>query len=389
MDLNYIKCVVSKILNKEHTSTERRRIIDYHDRIQFCCTYCGDSFNNERSKRGNIWFNRLIYVCFNCDKKISFDKFLKDHNEMVDPDKKMEIIDHLSTNLTYRDYKDDVFDAQFEDLIDLDKLTEAFNVKKVSPIYDFQPVDPKSGVFKYLVNRGITPDKQNNIYQAKFAKGEDGFEHIICLLNRRGDKIVGMQIRNLKGGNRRFFLIYNFESLHNWVYGLESDNMDIVKMVMYNKISYFFNIFNVDFNSTITIFEGYLDSLFFPNAIGVVGVNTDMKFVEDNNLDIRYMYDNDTAGYKKSIEKIKMGIPVFLWNKLFEHVVDKKGARDPYKLEYRMKKIKDLNQLAVIVDKPYSKLELEDFFSNDIFDIKYIPDVKGIYRKKYGNKNTR
>ena len=381
MDTVYIKNIVSKILVKEFNSLERRRIVDYHDRLNFCCPYCGDSHNNERAKRGNIWFNRLIYVCFNCDKKTSFDKFAKDFNEILDPEKKMEIIEHLNSTITYSDYEDDVFDAQTEDLIDLDKLTEAFNIKKVAPIYDFQPVDERSGIYKYLLNRGITKDKQTNIYQAKFDKGDDNFEHIICLLNRRGNKIVGLQIRNLKGGKRRFFLIYNYESLYHWVNGEECD-MSVNKLTMYNKLSYFFNILNIDFGSTITIFEGYLDSLFFPNSIGVVGVNTDMRFVENNNLDIRYVYDNDSAGYKKSAEKIKMGIPVFLWNKLFTHVVDKKRSSDPYKLEYRMKKIKDMNQLAEVVEKPYSKLELENFFSEDVFDIKYIPRFKSYYKKK-------
>ncbi|NBV29879.1 hypothetical protein EBS02_12860, partial [bacterium] len=72
-----------------------------------------------------------------------------------------------------------------------------------------------------------------------------------------------------------------------------------------NKLSYYFNILNVDFSETITVFEGYLDSLFYPNSIGVVGVNTDMRFIESNNLDIQYFFDNDQAGFTKSEQKIK------------------------------------------------------------------------------------
>ena len=53
------------------------------------------------------------------------------------------------------------------------------------------------------------------------------------------------------------------------------------------------NILNVDFSEKITVFEGYLDSLFFPNSLGVVGVNTDMRFLENNDLDLQYFYDND------------------------------------------------------------------------------------------------
>ena len=141
----------------------------------------------------------------------------------------------------------------------------------------------------------------------------------------------------------------------------------------------FFNILNVDFIDTITVFEGYLDSLFFPNSIGLVGVNTDYRFLEGNELDIQYFFDNDEAGYKKSEEKIKDGWPVFLWKKLFESIVDKKNANDPYALLHRISKVKDINKLATLVENPYKKLDLPFFFSKDVLDIKWIPKFR---RKK-------
>ena len=156
----------------------------------------------------------------------------------------------------------------------------------------------------------------------------------------------------------------------------ENTDYDITEMVIYNKLSYFFNILNVDFSHTVTIFEGYIDSLFYPNSIGVVGVNTDVKFLETNNLEIQYFYDNDIAGYKKSEKKIKDGFKVFLWNKLFENVVDNKKSDDPYKLLNRINKVKDLNKLAEFANNPYSKLKLSNFFSEDIYDIKYLPKIK-------------
>jgi hypothetical protein len=130
---------------------------------------------------------------------------------------------------------------------------------------------------------------------------------------------------------------------------------------------------NVDFNEKITIFEGYLDSLFYPNSIGVVGVNTDMKFLENNHLSLQYFYDNDSAGFSKSEQKIRQGYPVFLWKKLFENIVDKKQSQDPYSLMYRISKVKDLNKLSELSPNPFSKFELNKFFSKDLFDLKWIP----------------
>jgi len=374
MDKSYIKGMVQKVLNKEFSNQQKRRINDYTDRLNFACPYCGDSHRNTHAKRGNLYFNRLFYVCFNCDKKTTLDRLCKDFNEQIDPDKKLEMIEHLDSVMTYSDYENDFLEAQFDDLINLSDIENAIS-QDLTPITDFQPIKVNGGVYKYLVNRGIGPELHKNIYQGKYWKNEDESEWIIIMLNRRGDKVLGMQIRNLKSGKRRMFKIYNYENLLEWV-NLGKDvecSSDISKMVIYNKLSYYFNILNVDFSNKITVFEGYLDSLFFPNSIGLVGVNTDFRFLENNGFDVQYFFDNDEAGFKKSEEKLNDGFSVFLWRKLFESIIDKKKNEDPLKLWNRIVKVKDINKLAELVPNPYKKLELEKYFSKDVLDMKWIP----------------
>jgi hypothetical protein len=384
MDKNYIKSVTQLILNKEFSSIHRKKFIEYEDRINICCPYCGDG-KSEYKKRGNLYFNRLFYICFNCDKKTTFDKFCKDFNEQIDPDKKLEMIEHLNSVMTYSDFEGDFVDAKFEDLIDLSELERVFS-QDLTPISDFKPIQVNGGVYKYLIGRGISPEFHKNIYQAKYWKNEDESEWIIVMLNRRDTKVLGIQIRNLKEGKRRMFKIYNYENLLEWVsIGKDvEDELDINQLVIYNKLSYYFNILNVDFSDKITVFEGYLDSLFFPNSIGLVGVNTDYRFLEGNELDLQYFFDNDEAGYKKSEEKIKEGWSVFLWKKLFESIVDKKNSPDPYALLHRVSKVKDINKLATLVESPYKKLNLQQFFSNDVLDIKWIPKFRK--KKKISNE---
>ncbi len=376
MDKFYVNNLIQNILNKEFSNSHKRKAVPYEDRVNFACPYCGDSHKNHHAKRGNLYYNRLIYICFNCDKKTTFDRLCKDFNEILDPDKKLEMIEHLNSVMTYSDYEGDFVDARFENLIELSELERVFS-QDLTPISDFKPIQVNGGVYKYLCGRGISPEFHENIYQAKYWKNEDEAEWIIVMLNRRGNKVLGMQIRNLKEGRRRMFKIYNYENLLEWVnLGKESTESDMTELVIYNKLSYYFNILNVDFGSTITVFEGYLDSLFFPNSIGLVGVNTDYRFLENNNLEIQYFFDNDEAGYKKSEEKIKTGYPVFLWKKLFEDIVSKKNTDDPYRLLHRISKVKDINKLAELVPNPYKKLKLNDFFSQDILDIKWIPKFK-------------
>jgi hypothetical protein len=380
MDKIYIQGILQNIVNKEFSNSIKRKMVVYSDRVNMACFYCGDSTKNKHAKRGNLYFNTLVFCCFNCDKKTTFDRVCKDFNEQIDPDKKLEMIEHLNSVMTYSDFEGDFVDAKFDDLIDLSELERVFS-QDLTPISDFKPIQVNGGVYKYLIGRGIPPEYHKNIYQAKYWKNEDESEWIIIMLNRRDDKVLGLQVRNLKEGKRRMFKIYNYENLYEWVnIGKDLDvEMDINQLVIYNKLSYYFNILNVDLMNKITVFEGYLDSLFFPNSIGLVGVNTDYRFLENNDLDIQYFFDNDEAGYKKSEEKLKEGYTIFLWKKLFEDIVNKKNSPDPYALLHRVSKVKDINKLATLVQDPYKKLELDNYFSSDVLDIKWIPKFK---RKK-------
>jgi hypothetical protein len=377
MDKIYIKSLLQKIIDKEFNNSTKRRINDYSDRLNCACPFCGDSHRNNHAKRGNLYFNRLVFICFNCDKKTTFDRMCKEFNEQIDPDKKLEMIEHLDSIITYTDYQNEFIDARFENLIDLTDLEDSIN-KNLTPFSDFKPIQTNGGIYKYLIGRGIGPELHKNIYQAKYWKNEDESEWVIVMLNRKDNKILGMQIRNLKEGKRRTFKIYNYENILDWVNMAKEEPkvIDINELVVYNKLSYYFNILNVNFDYMITVFEGYLDSLFYPNAIGLVGVNTDFRFLENGGFDLQYFFDNDEAGFKKSEEKLKEGYPVFLWRKLFDDIVERKRVEDPYTLLHRISKVKDINKLCQLTPGAYKKLNLPDFFSEDVMDIKWIPKFK-------------
>ena len=383
MDKVYIKNILQKILNKEFANVQKRRVNDYSDRLNFACPFCGDSHRNNHAKRGNLYFNRLVFICFNCDKKTTFDRMCKEFNEQIDPDKKLEMIEHLDSIMTYNDYQSEFVDAKFDNLIDLGDLEKSIELN-LTPFSDFKPIQVNGGIYKYLIGRGIEPDKHKNIYQAKYWKNEDESEWIIVMLNRRDTKLLGMQVRNLKEGRKRMFKIYNYENILEWVNMAKEEpkQVDINELVIYNKLSYYFNILNVDFDRMITVFEGYLDSLFYPNSIGLVGVNTDFRFLENSGFDLQYFFDNDEAGFKKSEEKLKEGYTVFLWNKLFESIVDQKNSNDPFSLLHRISKVKDVNKLCQLTPDAFKKLKLPLFFSKDILDVKWIPK----FRRRRNNK---
>ena len=106
-------------------------------------------------------------------------------------------------------------------------------------------------------------------------------------------------------------------------------------------------------------------------------------------MDIQYFFDNDDAGFSKSEEKIKQEYPVFLWKKLFESIVEKKKVADPAALLHRISKVKDINKLATLVQNPYKGLNLPDFFSKDVLDLKWIPKKKKYSKKEDTDYNRK
>lgn len=372
MDNQFLKETIQKVVDREFKSSIERRVVAHYNRINFRCPYCHEG-KTKSKKRGNLFLDRLLYVCFRCGKKSSFDRFVKDFNLLLSPDKKLEIINHLKENIKYNDVKDNIYEYKLDKLIDLNEIERVFNDGSTN-ISDFKPIQDKSYVCKYLQNRGITKNMAINIYEGKYWLSETTYNRVIISLNMRDNKVLGLQIRNLRKGRNRFFKIYNFEMLYKLVNNVDDiEEIDMPEVIIYNKLSAYFNILNIDVTKRITIFEGYLDSLFYPNSIGLVGVNTDLSFLENNGLEIQYFYDNDNAGFEKSEIKLKEGYEVFLWRKLFTELVEKKKPSDPYKFWYRVNKVKDLNKLAELSNNPYKNLNLKEYFSNDIYDIKWIP----------------
>ena len=156
--------------------------------------------------------------------------------------------------------------------------------------------------------------------------------------------------------------------------------MDEIEAISYNKLSHFYNILNIDFDKPITIFEGFLDSIFYPNSIGMVGAKNDqdlLRFLTESDADLKlkFFYDNDTTGISKASKMLKKGFSVFLWNKLFDKLIDK--DKNKYSAKDKLKEIIDLNDLVKKAKNPniYESLKLEKFFSIDEFDLIYLDKI--------------
>jgi hypothetical protein len=370
INLESVKSKLQLILNKSHSDAQKRvmRPKPYGARpvIEMACPICGDSRKSSSRKRGNLYLNNMFYVCFNCGEKISYIKLLERFGVGIDLDERMNIYEHVDKNTKFVRGSTDYDLSNLDKILKLDETIEIFNERK-DDLYDISPIEKNSAVYQYLkYKRSIS--KLDDIYQGIYKVTDKWREPVMIILNRYDNNLLGFQLRNLKDEKRkRLYKIYDFESIYNYV---NAEPIDDIESVRYNKMSHFYNLLNVDLYGKVTIFEGYLDSVFFPNSIGTTGVDTDYDFILENDIDVRFFYDNDEVGRKKTEEKIDAGYSVFLWNKLFKDL-----SKGVVKKEYFLKNnIKDLNDLVKLTksDDVFNKFKLEEYFSIDEFDKIYI-----------------
>jgi hypothetical protein len=372
LDKLYIKSKIQDILNHNHTESQKKIIKDFPDRLNFACPLCGDSSKTASKKRGNLYLKNMQYVCFNeseCSR--SFLKLLKTFNVEVDLQKKLDIYDYIDNNIKWNKKEDNFVIDKLDKLIDIDYLTEYLNSHPETQFSNFSTVKNNSAVYQYLKYERLIHNF-DNIYEADFSITPKWKEKVMVILNKSGKKVLGLQIRNLKSDEKRVYKIFNFEKLYNIIH--PEDPLDEIEAVSYNKISNFYNILNVNWDIPVTIFEGYLDSIFYPNSIGAIGLNSidEMSFLMSEDLLLQFFFDQDYVGIKKSYNMLEKGYKVFLWQKLIERLL--KNKKDKYSVEKHLLKVKDLNKMAQEMknDDPYNQLKLYDYFSNDLFDKLYL-----------------
>ena len=86
---------VIRVLFTNHTSQEKRNIHDSRERLNFACPYCGDSTENDRKKRGNIYWNDLYFHCYNCEAHTPLNTFLRDFNVELDDEDRLNVLDYI------------------------------------------------------------------------------------------------------------------------------------------------------------------------------------------------------------------------------------------------------------------------------------------------------
>lgn len=364
--LDNVRDKLEHVLKRNFDNKYKQKIDVYPDRWNFCCPICGDSVNDNRKKRGNLYLNSMSYHCYNCGCHYGINSFLKRFGEELSNDDKVVIhdIQQNSKKFERRFRGGQRSSSMMYQLLDKLAIPKSVFFKALNLTTPYKNTD----IAAYLKSRTVDIRKWNH-----FAYSIETRELYILNTNQN-DRIIGYQIRQLNPKSRKpryttrcLSRIYNEmfgkdinRIVENILSNIENSQMFIDKedgieniVAQLDKLSGLFNIMNIDTSNQLTIVEGPIDSLMLDNCVALQGA-TKLNDYFDDIESVRYLFDNDDVGKRHSINKIKDHKRVFLWDMYLNEV----KCTD---------KIKDINDLS---KKDKLKLDvLNKCFSDNEFDI--------------------
>jgi len=321
----------------------------FHDRLNFACPYCGDSSDDSSKKRANLYWKSYSFHCFNggCPKPATtLLRFLSDFEQRIG---NIDEIDEISRVISEsRNSIRSSSAIEYNQFVELEELSVP--MEKIESKLGLVQIERSTFASSYLKSRLIF-DRSD-----MFRYSESERTIYIFNLTSDGQRAIGYQVAKFSGPNK--YLSFNIEKLNSGVGRKIDSTIDQEKMAKINSLSLFFGILRCDFSSTVTIFEGVIDSLFVRNSIAIAGLKRDKSMFMEGNF--RFMLDNDRDGFKASKDLLKARKPVFMWKKYFSDC----GA-DP--------SIKDLNQFMIECKKGNGKAKDPTlYFTNDPLDLIYV-----------------
>ena len=357
-----IRSLLKQVVVQTHTHPDKRMLKEMPGRITMACPYCGDSTTDPKKKRGNIYWDTLQYHCFNCSEHSNVYQVFKEHHiKMQNTDDAIEIIDYIKEHKLEANEVEVLQHGIFKTTFDL-----ALTRQEICKQFGFKEVEVGDPAFFYLRNRLLSNKLENFLYSPRDKR-------IVVLNLAPEDKVIGFQTRSLNKRSNSRYLTYDIEKIYQEIekpLEIEEDVLNSIK-----KLSTLFGVMMVDFQREVTMFEGPIDAMFMNNALGLATAGrSTIEF--DEIPTVRYMFDNDSTGKKKMMEKLKRGMKIFTWKRFFdESKIDKKWSEylksiDKENRDKYPKQIGDLNDLVIASFLTKSKClqDLERYFSNSKLD---------------------
>lgn len=282
-DVKYINSLSNRLANFKRKS----------DNVyNFSCPICGDSKHKKNKARGYIYFQKggYIFFCHNCNASMSLANFIKNidyslYREMV--------LEHIRGNKSKEELEFEEFNKKFikPKYMHSNALK---GLRKVSQLSSDHPI-------KKLVESRKIP----NPYHAKLFACPKFMHHINSIIPNKFSETA------LKYDEMR--LLIPFISPNKDVHALQgrslksSSNTKYITIILDEELPKIYGLDTVNFNNTVYVFEGPIDSMFINNSIATAGGDlvSSLKGYDKNNIVI--VYDNEPRS-KETIDKIDKAI---------------------------------------------------------------------------------
>ena len=262
----------------------------------FRCPYCGDSQRTKSKARGYIYQlkNDHNFKCHNCGTSRTFTNFLKDLDTVLYDQYVMER------------YKEGTTGKRSQ------TKTPEFNFekpnfsKKSFDLPTIAELNKEHFARKYLEDRKIPNNYLRELYFCEkfkewtntqkhtFDKVEQDEPRIIIPLINKGE-IFGFQGRSLN----------------------KNSKVKYITIILNDTPPKIYNLDKPDYNKTVYVVEGPIDSMFLDNSIAMVGADIDKMFCLSNfETDFVMVYDNEKRN-KQIIQRMEKAIdskfPIVIW----------------------------------------------------------------------------
>ena len=265
----------------------------------FRCPVCGDSKKHKNKARGFVYQlkNELIFKCHNCGVSKSFSNLLLE----LDP-------------VLHKQYRLEKFTAPKRKPPSKKEAALIRKLKNKIPVFTTSPLDSLTKIDdlnkdhparEYLLNRKLPTEALyytekfqewvNSVKPDTFPDTDNDEPRIIIPFIDKEGVVFGFQGRSLHSTGLRYITILLDEG-HPKIFGLN----------------------RIDYDKTIFITEGPLDSLLLDNAVAMAGADVTLPSELFGSCDVVYVLDNEPRSREitKRIENhIDQGHRVVIWPK--------------------------------------------------------------------------
>lgn len=268
------------------------------DLFNFSCPICGDSQKKKSKARGYVYHKNalVLFHCHNCSITLSFQNFLKQVEPNIYNEYVLEKFKNNKPTQEVHEFAQKMKAPKFMDFGPLKKLTKVSSLKDNHSVRKFvlQRKIPTNYHYKLFA----CPEFKkftNEVIPNKFSEhslAHDDTRLLIPFINS-SNEVHAFQGRAVNNSTLKYITIVLDESVPK-VYGLDTAN----------------------FNKTVYVFEGPIDSMFVPNSIATAGGDISATISGFDKTNLVVVYDNEPRSLetKKKIDKaINLGYSVCLW----------------------------------------------------------------------------